>query len=388
MQHAERRAIVTILAAVLGLTLSDGLRLQAHKPVTSPYTYNEHVYPIFRDHCGQCHVEGGVAPMSLLTYRDPASGGAFAWAQSIRESLVAEAMPPWYADPTGPLVAGTRTLSSRELDTIVTWASGGAPEGDPARTPAPAAAQPQWANGTPDLVIPMPAAHVVAAATLQETFEVVLPTSLTRARWVKAADLLPGTPTMVRRARISVVDGPVLALWEPGDDGAAAPDGMAFRLPAGAKLRLDIFYKKPWQEEQVVKSDRSSVGLYFAESRQPPSAIEQVTISASKPHDRDSVSFTGKIGMTGRVVAVHPQLDAVYSTMEITAVTPTGQRRPLLKLHAARPEWPRRYWLQQPVDLPSGTTIEVTATHADDGSGLAAKAMDWPLEISLDIARR
>src|SRR4029453_14455261 len=129
-------------------------------------------YPILRDHCGQCHVEGGVAPMSLLIYRDPASGGAFAWAQSIRESLVAEAMPPWYADPTGPPVVTTHPLTSRELDMIVPWASGGAPEGDPAKRPSPITAQPQWRNGKPDLVIPMPAAHLVEATKPQDAFEV------------------------------------------------------------------------------------------------------------------------------------------------------------------------------------------------------------------------
>lgn len=91
--------------------------------------------------------------------------------------------------------------------------------------------------------------------------------------------------------------------------------------------------------------------------------------------------------MGGRLVAVRPQLDAVYSTMDITAVTPSGQRLPLLKLHAARPEWPRRYWLQQPVSLPAGSTIEVTGTRSDADGSPAAKAVDWPLEIGLDVAR-
>lgn len=388
MRHVEWRAIAATSAAALILIDGDGLTLHAHKPVTSPYTYNEHIYPILRDHCGQCHVEGGVAPMSLLIYRDPASGGAFAWAQSIRENLVAEAMPPWYADSTGPLVVTTRTLTSRELDMIVTWASGGAPEGDPAKRPAPITAHPQWRYGKPDLAIQMPEAHLVEATKQQEAFEVVLPTNLTTTTWVKAADLLPGAPTMVRRARISVVNGPVLALWEPGDDAATAPGGLAFRLPAGARLRLEIFYKKSWQEEQIAKSDRSSVGLYFAASPRSASGIDQVTISTSKPLDQDRVSFAERIGTTGRVVAVRPQLDAAYSTMEIAAVTTSGQRLPLLKLHAARPEWPRRYWLQRPVDLPSGTTIEVTGIRADTGSGPPVKAVDWPLEIGLDIARR
>ena len=57
------------------------------------YTYNDDVFPILRDRCASCHVPGGIAPMSLMTYDD-----AFPWAESIRAELVAAHMPPWNAD--------------------------------------------------------------------------------------------------------------------------------------------------------------------------------------------------------------------------------------------------------------------------------------------------
>src|ERR1700681_1016962 len=40
----------------------------AHKPVTSKYDYNRDVFPLLQDHCASCHVQGGPAPMSLMTY--------------------------------------------------------------------------------------------------------------------------------------------------------------------------------------------------------------------------------------------------------------------------------------------------------------------------------
>lgn len=387
MQSGKRRAAAIAIVLAAGIALTLGSKVQAHRAVTSPYSYNEHVYPILRDHCGSCHVEGGAAPMSLLTYQDQATGGAFAWAQSIREMLVSEAMPPWYADPTGPAVQHARGLTSRELDIVVTWASGGAPEGDPDKKPQPAAAHAQWALGKPDLVIPMPMAHEVAADKPQENFEVVLSPNLPAAKWVKAADLLPGTPNMVRRARISVVDGPVLALWEPGDEGMTAPEGTAFRLNPGAKIRLELFYKKSWQEEQEAKSDRSSIGLYFVNAA-AASEISSLAIAVPKSQAQAPTPFTAPLTAAGRVVAVRPQVDTVYSTMEVTAVTPSGQRLPLIKLHAARPEWPRRYWLDQPVTVPAGSTIEVKGTPSDIDPGPASKAMNAPLEIGLDIARQ
>src|SRR5882672_5497696 len=79
-----------MLFAVLALTSS---RSEAHKPITSPFTYNEDVFPILRERCGRCHVAGGVAPMSLMTYKD-----AFPWGESIRTELVAGHMPPGAVD--------------------------------------------------------------------------------------------------------------------------------------------------------------------------------------------------------------------------------------------------------------------------------------------------
>src|SRR5205823_3491524 len=90
---------------------------QAHKPITSKYTYNEDVFPIFNVRCGRCHIAGGVAPMSLLTYKD-----AFPWAESIRVELTASHMPPWYAEPGYGEVKLAPRLTPRELDILMTWA--------------------------------------------------------------------------------------------------------------------------------------------------------------------------------------------------------------------------------------------------------------------------
>ena len=75
-----------VLIATLAVTSRTGA---AHKPITSKYTFNDDVFPIFRDKCGRCHVEGGVGPMSLMTYE-----AAFPWAESIRVELIASHMPP------------------------------------------------------------------------------------------------------------------------------------------------------------------------------------------------------------------------------------------------------------------------------------------------------
>jgi hypothetical protein len=385
MSHAEhhRVGVVGAVAVAIGLAFFSARTIDAHKAVTSPYTYNDQVFPIVRDKCGRCHIEGGPAPMSLLTYNG-VGGGAYAWAQSMREMLVSQAMPPWYVDPTGPAVGHTRVLTSRELDILVTWASGGAPEGL-ARKLSPVPTEKRWALGKPDVVLQMPSAHEVAANVAEETFELDLRTNLAEARWVKAADLLPGMPTMVRRAVISVAGGAVLAVWEPGDDISTAPAGAAFLLPARAPIHVQIFYKKPWQDEQQADADRSSVGLYFASPPSSGAGISAVILNGPTAEGDEVVTFEGETSSRGRVLALRPQLDRPYSSLEVTAIPASGARIPLLKLHAARPEWPRRYWLVNPVELPAGTRIEVTASPGDPDSGPLLKLMSVPLQIAIDV---
>ena len=244
MHHHWWRSIVVVSA--LGLVTMAGSGLQAHKTITSKYKYNNEVFPILRDRCGRCHVAGGQTPMSLMTYAD-----AIPWAYSMREKLVGEAMPPWYADPDGPAVKGGYSLTTKELDILATWVTGGTPRstestflGDKAPNrdlAGPRSFTPNlgtWKSGPPDLAVKMEAEYTLPAGTSEEFRDLTLPTGLMTEKWVKAVDLLPGTPAMVRDAVISVEEGPLLAPWVPGDDVVPAPSGAAFRLPAGAKLHL------------------------------------------------------------------------------------------------------------------------------------------------------
>src|SRR2546428_11557184 len=102
---------------------------EAHKKVTSRYNYNDHVFPIFRARCSQCHVKNGVAPMSLVTYQD-----AIPWAESLRLELLAAELPSEPAAPTSLtnekfVKAAHARLSPREFDTVMEWSTGARPPG-------------------------------------------------------------------------------------------------------------------------------------------------------------------------------------------------------------------------------------------------------------------
>ncbi len=84
-------------------------------------------------------------------------------------------------------------------------------------------------------------------------------------------------------------------------------------------------------------------------------------------------------------MALRPMLDSPYSMVEVTAVGASGRKVALLKLRNTRPEWPRRYWLVDPIELPANTKIEVTLEPGDPDIGPLGKAEAFALQIGLDV---
>ena len=232
----------------------------AHKGITSKFTYNADVYPVFLNRCGRCHIDGGVGPMSLLKYED-----AFPWAESLRADLLAATT----GDPHDFVKAAHRQIPARELDVVLDWATGGTPEGDKAQTPPAITLHVDWAAGRPDLIAPMPNRYHMNVTALEATHESALlvptPTPVTVGR----VDLLPGNPAIVRSAGLSLrsPDGTsrVLGTWVPRQIPAAIVLKPPVRIDPGSQIVARMQYKKTWKYEGQLMSDLSLVGLYFVE---------------------------------------------------------------------------------------------------------------------------
>jgi hypothetical protein len=319
--------------------------------------------------------------MSLVTY-----DAARPWAESIREELTAGRMPPWPVDPTSPAVKDGHAINSRDLDVIVVWASGGTPQGDPDAKLPEVTFHPAWKLGPPDLKIQMEPEHTLAPPAVEEVRDFILPTNLTGTKWIKAADLMPGNAAIVRDAIISIENGPVLALWQPGNDATPAPDSAGFRLAPGAKIHLQIHYKKHFDQEQNAVSDRSAVGLYFANSPAEVQELQSFTIIRPKAGGDPSepAGFGGALPRAARIVALRPMLDRAYQSLNIDTITPSGADLPLLRLRGAQPQWFRRYWLQKSLEIPAGSKITVRVTPLPDYSDQPKATRQFPLQVVLD----
>lgn len=255
---ATHRPLWRLGAAIVGAwiaALAAYVPVDAHKAITSKFTFNEDLFPLFRDKCGRCHVDGGVAPMSLLTYED-----ASPWAESLRLEFLGESTHPWR-----PI-----RLSARELDMMLVWANGGTPRGDVAKAPKPVTLDTNWPSGRPDLTLPMAAPFTLAADVNSATHEVTLATARATGQTLRAIDVRPGMPAIVRSAELALrkADGSTtkLASWFAGDP-QAAPIAPAVLVPAGASIVATIEYRRTWKYEAQTLNDASTVGLYFGKTR-------------------------------------------------------------------------------------------------------------------------
>jgi hypothetical protein len=387
--NLSRRAATLIAVAACAVAV------EAHKPITSKYTYNDDVFPIFRDKCSRCHVEGGVAPMSLMTYEE-----AFPWAESIRAELIASHMPPWNAQAGFGQFKHAQLLTAKEVDVVLTWATGGNPRGRLDQQLPKVTLKNDWPLGAPDAKLALPA-FSVAADKMEDTQEFTVAVGNKEPRLVRAVDLLPGTPAIVRSAQISLKgasDAPysperVLGRWVPGlDPEPVDKDGAAYRLPANAELTVRVHYKKTWQFEGKPLQDTSTVGVYFSPDA---SAQELLVVPVPAPADaapaNQKIAFTQTIDQDVRALALTPDQVAPNITIQAQAVLPSGQRTPLIRLNT-RADWTRRYWFDKPVALPRGTKIEVVADLQDPdllsaayGASTAPKAPASPLPMRLSL---
>lgn len=349
------RPFVRVLAGAVLLAASLFVTApSAHKSVLSPYTFHRDVAPILRARCGSCHAAGANAS-PLTTYAEVKAG-----AIQVHDALISGRMPIWFADAQAVPFKGSTGITARELDTILTWAAGGTPEGVPVAATMPAAVA---TPGAPAVVLEMPKPFTLAASQREAIHEVTWPAGRLAGRWVQTADVIAGTPSIARRATIEIRSGndrQVIAHWTPGDIPHALPGGGAFRVPNGASIVLRLHYAQPSSEAATV-SDRSRVAFYVSAPREArPVGEIRLEGGGDWPFDSTQV-FTQSVSAPVRLVAIRPLGGALDGRVALTLVGSDGRRTPLATL-VLKPEWPRRYVFDTPIPIAAGSRIEAAVT--------------------------
>jgi hypothetical protein len=260
-------------------------------------TFTKDIAPIFQAKCEACHRADQMAPMSLVTYEDVRP-----WVKSIAARVGGRQMPPWHIDKTVGIqrFKNDRSLNDREIDTILRWASAGAPKGDPKDLPPSMTwndASNVWTEqtrlGPPDLVIKS-TPWTVPAIAQDSWWKPSVPTGLTEPRWVRAIEIRPSTVrgrkvTHHALARLQQPEDLDPALFTNDPDVAGdglfmewavgknademKPDSGRLMLP-GSKITWDIHYHSVGEEI----TDSVELGIWFYPKGQEPKHREVLAL--------------------------------------------------------------------------------------------------------------
>ena len=408
---------------IAGLTVSLALVAIGHaqapnRAATDPGapTFTRDVAPIMFTKCASCHRPGEVAPMALLSFAD-----ARPWASAIKQKVSTRAMPPWHADPAHGTFRNDLRLSDREIDTIVKWVDGGAREGDPSALPALPKFPEGWQIGKPDAVFEMTKDFAIPASgeIAYQYFEV--PTNFTEDKWMQAGEVRAGDRSHVHHiivyvrepgrtvrpnvltvrpiinaaatqpapalervaaAAVTTAQRPIvpaaqgagrppgggdamLVNWAVGEDAPVHLPGTAKRIPAGSTLIFQVHYTTNGKAGH----DRSRVGLVFA--KEPPqreirTGLISNPVFAIPPGAGDhQVEAEATFSDDVKIWSMHPHMHLRGKDMTYTATYPDGRSEILLRVPKYDFGWQTDYWLAQPLSVPKGTKIRVSA-HFDN----------------------
>ena len=355
---------VAVLVAVLAAAWLQPRSAYPHNPTTTTVLFNREIAALLQRKCLSCHAEGKLA-MPLVTFAN-----ARPWAQAIKEEVLARRMPPWPAERGYGSFSNDVGLTPREFEFLLSWIDGGAPQGV-GEPPPFVDHSAHWMLGTPDIVLTPPAGTTVQPGSPPAFTRLEIETGLTRDGLVRGFDFKPGNARVARAAFFSVAGtNQYLGGWTPWHASTELPEGVAYRIPARARIAVEVLYSGTTGPV----TDIPQLGLYTV----PSARSGLVTTSLLRP-----VAPVGAAGPGGRFVAelrfpsrralvsMRPELPLGVRSLEVKLLRPDGSREVLLWIRRVRQDWPTPFVFRQPVELAAGSVLQATAYV--DTSGVSAQ---------------
>jgi mono/diheme cytochrome c family protein len=354
---------------ILTNAMACGAALFAVPALAAPgeVTFTRDVLPILQENCQVCHRPGGanlggmVAPMSLVKYEEVRP-----WAKSLQRVVASKYMPPWHASSEfDGVFSNQRTLTDKEIETLVAWVDQGAKRGRPEDAPAPASfpeTAEGWAIGEPDLVVSMPEPYFVEddVQDIYRTFYTQLTDEqLPADRWIKAIEFRPGSSVVHH-----IISDPLGGI-APGNDPTVYPDGYAQILRAGGTISWQMHYhKEPGPGTGVW--DQSKAGIkFYPEGYEPEHPIRMAPLgnftfeipAGEKWHtEHASEQFHRPV----QILSYTPHMHLRGKYAKYVAKYPDGSTETLLEVPSYDFNWQTTYWYKEPKLLPAGASIDLT----------------------------
>jgi hypothetical protein len=282
-------------------------------------------------------------------------------------------MPPWFASHDyGPFV-NRRGLSDEERQILSDWAHSGSLLGDAAKVPAPPkASTSKWQIAAPDLVLQSGEFELPAKGDIPYKYSMLLHT-FTEDTWVQAAQITSDSPAALHHCNMgfaNLVEGfkeeNFITGTVPGGEPMSLDDGIAFCIPKGSVLGLQIHFVATGKPEKC----KVSVGLRYprAEVQKRLRNIQltdhRFAILPGAPAHKVSASRVLDSDIIGVGMFSHMHLRG--KDMTFNAHLPDGKTDTLLIIPNYNFSWQVPYrWETGKKSLPKGTRLECIA-HFDN----------------------
>jgi hypothetical protein len=382
------------VVAIGAIMMVHGPAVQAADAVTTP-TFTKDVAPILQNKCEACHRVDGMAPMPLVTYDQVRP-----YARSIADRVGSRQMPPWHIDKTIGIqkFKNDRSLSDKEIDTLLSWVAAGEPKGDAKDMPAAKVwpDESQWGlaakYGAPDLVVKS-TPWTVPAVAQDAWWRPTVDTGITEPRWVRAIEIRPSTVQMRKvthhaLARLQqkedasldrdlftndpdVAGDGLFMEWAVGKNGdEMRPDSGRLMLP-GSKISWEMHYHSVGEE---VKDATTELAVWFYPKGQEPKHREVLALFNAfsggqgaldiQPNQVTTTESFVTLKQNARIenFQVHQHLRGKGMSME--AIYPdTGRREMLSQVTDFNFNWHNMYIYADDVAplLPKGTILHLVA---------------------------
>lgn len=346
-------------------------------PITRPtapqkegVTFAKDVAPILKQHCQSCHRPGTVAPFALQTHEQVSSR-----AKTIAEVVTDGRMPPWHAAPEHTEIVNRRGLSADERETLLVWLrSTERPHGDAKMMPALLPPAAEWRIGQPDFVVSTSEFKLQAAGDIPYQYA-ILPTFFASDTWIQGIEIKPDNPRVLHHCNMAYIKpGEKFSVDNfvtgqvPGGDAMTLTDGVAFKIPAGSLLILQIHFVTTGKPEAC----RVSVGMRYAREIVQQRlhlmylATNRFAIPPNASAHPVSVTRTMPCDAIGVGMFIHMHLRGKDMTFQ--AKYPDGKKETLLLVPNFSFDWQQPYrWGPAGKKMPKGTKIECLA-HYDNSA--------------------
>jgi hypothetical protein len=366
---------------------------------SSGVTFYRDVLPILEKRCQVCHRPGEAGTGSFLAYDSTRP-----WARAIKAAVLTRTMPPWFASPDYGHFLNDRRLNATEIQTLVAWVDAGAPEGNPKDKPRPK----KWTTGwsrQPDIVFETPKPYVVPAKGVLDYVYIVIPTNFENDTWITAGEIRPSDRSVVHH---------VSAFWRPPGSPwlKNAKPGVPYQVPQSELNRAQeageatfeqnaefLIGYSPGMPPQDFSTDRAAkvipaqsdlvLEVHFTPNGRAPveETIQVGFVLAKLEPTRRFVTVSNwsadvaipagdanreghasmRFNAAANLVFLQPHMHLRGKDMTIRLIYPDGRSEIVLAIPHYQFNWQIIYYEQQPLHIPKGTRMEITA-HWDNSA--------------------